>query len=197
MDEVINSFTLALDELNILTATSYYSADGEDMTARVQQIADDILSFLINGYTLGIENASKMLGYNLAVNIGKMEDAIYLVIDGKTFVDRVADHVAVNDLSGLRTLAESEYHRVYNAAVVDGGQEFVDSGNFGVTKTWYTMKDEKVRETHNYLESVSVPLEEEFFTFDGDHASYPGLFGKAENNVNCRCIVLLSNSDGL
>ena len=37
-----------------------------------------------------------------------------------------------------------------------------------------------------------VPLEEEFFTFDGDHAAYPGGFTKAENNVNCRCIVRLT-----
>ena len=73
----------------------------------------------------------------------------------------------------------------------------MNTGDFGVTKTWGTMLDESVRETHSYLESVSVPLEEEFFTFDGDHAPYPGLFQKAENNVNCRCFVILKPSDEL
>lgn len=197
MDEVVSSYALAFDELNILTETSFYFADGEDLSAKIAQIADDLLSFLINGYTLGVNNAAKMLGSDLTVNIGKMEDAIYLVIDGKTFEDRVADHVLADDLTGLQTLAESEFHRVYNAGVVDGGQEYVDTGDFGVTKTWGTMLDERVRETHAYLESVSVPLEEEFFTFDGDHAPYPGLFQNAENNVNCRCFVLLKPSDGL
>ena len=62
MDEVISSYALAFDELNILTATSFYSADGEDLSAKIAQVADDLLSFLINGYTLGINNAAKMLG---------------------------------------------------------------------------------------------------------------------------------------
>ena len=71
----------------------------------------------------------------------------------------------------------------------------MNNGSFGVTKTWFTMRDEVVRDTHNYLESQSIPLEEEFFTYDGDHAPYPGQFTKAENNVNCRCIVRLTTDE--
>lgn len=191
MDEVVSSYLLAIDELNVLTATSYQMAEG-DAAGRLNQITDDILSFLINAYTLGIRNAGIMLDSDLSVNVDKMEDAIFLVIEGKTFADRVADHVGGNDLGGLQNLVESEFHRVYNAAVQDGGKEYVDNGTFGVTKTWYTVKDDRVRETHQYLEGQSVPLEEEFFTFDGDHAPYPGRFIRVENNANCRCIVLLT-----
>ena len=148
--------------------------------------------FLIKAYTMGIEGAGIMLGHDLEVNLDDMEDAIYLVIEGETFIDRVADHVVNDDLNGLKSLAESEFHRVYNAAVQDGGEDYVNNGSFGVTKNWQTMRDNDVRETHMYLESVSVPLEEDFYTFDGDHAPYPGGFTKAENNVNCRCIVTLT-----
>lgn len=109
----------------------------------------------------------------------------------KTFEDRVADHVLTGDLQGLQTLAESEFHRVYNAAVLDGGHQYQSSVGYGVTKNWYTVMDDKVRETHRYLEGASVSLDEEFWTFDGDHAAYPGGFTKAENNVNCRCTVEL------
>lgn len=196
MDEVISRYALAFDELNILTAISFYTAAG-GISERVKQIADDLLSFLINGYSLGVKNAGIMLDSELTVDVDAMEDAIYLMLDGKTFEDRVADHVRVNDLTGLQTLAESEFHRVYNAGVVDGGRKYIDSGNFGVSKTWGTMRDELVRETHDYLENVSVPLEDDFYSFDGDHAPYPGKFSKAENNVNCRCFVTLSLSDGL
>jgi len=192
MDEVVSRYTLALDELNVLTSTSYYNAVSEDTTAMVNQIADDFLSFLINAYTMGIESASIMLDHEMTVDVDDMHEAIFLVIDGKTFEDRVADHVLNNDLGGLKTLAESEFHRVYNAAVYDGGEDYVESGSFGVNKDWITVKDDAVRETHCYLEGVSVPLEEEFYTFDGDHAPYPGKFTKAENNVNCRCIVKLT-----
>ena len=155
---------------------------------------DDVLSFLINAYALGIRNAGIMLDHELSVNVDKMQDAIYLVIEGKTFADRVADHVGGNDLGGLKNLVESEYHRVYNAAVYDGGRDYIDNGGFGVSKNWITVRDDKVRETHSYLEGQSVPLEEEFFTFDGDHAAYPGGFTKAENNANCRCVVRLTTA---
>lgn len=192
MEKVISQYTTALDELNVLTAASYKLAGGENITARVDQIVDDVLSFLIHAYTLGMEHASLMLAYELSVDLDSMEDAIFLVIEGKTFADRVADHVIADDLSGLRVLVESEFHRVYNAAVQDGGEDFVDNGDFGATKSWITVKDNKVRETHTYLEGQSIPVEEEFFTFDGDHAPYPGGFTKAENNVNCRCIVQLT-----
>lgn len=192
MDEVVSRYTLALDELNVLTSTSYYNAVSEDTTAMINQIADDFLSFLINAYTMGIDSASIMLDHEMTVDVDDMHEAIYLIIDGKTFEDRVADHVLNNDLGGLKTLAESEFHRVYNTAVYDGGEDYVESGSFGVNKDWITVRDDAVRETHSYLEGVSVPLEEEFFTFDGDHAPYPGKFTKAENNVNCRCIVKLT-----
>ena len=45
MDEVVSRYTLAMDELNVLTSTSYYSAVSEDIAAMVNQIADDFLSF--------------------------------------------------------------------------------------------------------------------------------------------------------
>ena len=58
-----------------------------------------------------------------------------------------------------------------------------------VEKVWATMEDERVRETHNLLDGVGVPLGTLFVTIDGDSARYPGDFTKAENNTNCRCIL--------
>jgi hypothetical protein len=182
--DILSSYVLAFDEINALTSTSYKSAGGD-----VSRIADDILSFLINAYTLGIKAVSQMLAYEITVDVSKMNDAIYTVIDGKTFEDRIADHVNAGDLAGLQTLAESEFHRVYNTATDDGAKSFSSSVGYGVNKTWVTVGDDKVRDTHRYLEQISVGLDEEFYTYDGDHASYPGGFTKAENNVGCRCIV--------
>ena len=167
MDDVISSYLTAFDELNVLTSTSYQMAGG-DYSARVNQIVDDVLSFLINAYTLGIRNAGIMLDHELSVNVDEMQDAIFLLIEGKTFADRVADHVGGNDLGGLKNLVESEYHRVYNAAVYDGGRDYIDNGGFGVSKKWITVRDDKVRETHSYLEGQSVPLGDLFFTGAGD-----------------------------
>lgn len=190
MDEVVSSFTLAIDELNILTAESYESVEGSDYATRVEHITDDFLSFLIRAYTLGIRNASLMVHQELPTDVDRMYEAIFVLIDGKTFEDRVADHVRTDSLGLLQTLAESEFHRVYNRAVDDGGRYYTATGNH-LDKTWYTMLDERVRGTHQYLEQMTVPFEAEFYTYDGDHTFYPGGFTKVKNNANCRCIVLL------
>lgn len=183
-EQILNRYLLAFDEIHSLTSTSYLLSSGN-----IARIADDILSFLIKAYQMGIQSVSEMLAYDLTVDVSKMYDAIYEVIEGKTFEDRITDHVNSGDLAGLQVLAESEFHRVYNTATDDGALDFQSSVGYGVVKTWYTVKDDKVRETHKYLEQVSVPVDEEFFTYDGDHAPYPGGFTMAKNNVGCRCIV--------
>ena len=54
------------------------------------------------------------------------------------------------------------------------------------------MADERVRDTHSYLELETVGIDDDFYTYDGDHAPYPGLFALPENNINCRCEILFS-----
>ena len=61
-----------------------------------------------------------------------------------------------------------------------------------VMKTWVTMADDRVRDTHDYLEGMSVPINERFFTFDNDYGRYPGDFQLPQNNINCRCRISLS-----
>jgi hypothetical protein len=53
------------------------------------------------------------------------------------------------------------------------------------------MLDDRVRETHDYLEGVRVGIDDLFYTFDGDAAYAPGGFGDPSNNVNCRCYLTL------
>lgn len=119
------------------------------------------------------------------VDTAAMESAIYLPIEGKTFADRVLEYALLDDVEGIRTVAETEYHRVYNTAA----DQTARSAPGQVSKRWRTVGDDVVRETHRYLEGMEVPLDAEFYTYDGDHAAFPGGFMQARNNVNCRCIV--------
>lgn len=193
-ERVISKYTTAFDELNLLTSASYVSAMGKP--DKVQLIIDDILSILIRAYTMGVEGSSDMLAYDLTVDTEKMREAIYEVIDGKTFEDRVAEYVVGGYLNSLENLVESEFHRVYNIGEYDGAVQFHEEVGYGVTRTWRTLKDDRVRETHAYMEGQEVALDEEFYTFDGDHAVRPGGFTRPENNVNCRCFVT-EHYDGL
>lgn len=69
----------------------------------------------------------------------------------------------------------------------DQGEKETAYDGSPLAKTWVTMLDEKVRDTHQYLEGMTIPLDDEFYTYDGDHAQAPGGFTAAQNNVNCRC----------
>ena len=198
MEEMIQRYLLAFDEINKMTAISYASVRDEDILSRLDRLIDDILTFLIKAYKQGIENVGIMLSYDTEIDVDRMYEVIYEVIDGKTFEDRIYDHLIVDDLNGLQTLAQSEYHRVYNLACEDGAWQFVeddDALSSAVIKTWNAIVDNVTRDTHLHLNGTSVDLQDEFYTFDGDHAPCPGSFEKASNNVNCRCWLTYKLSD--
>ena len=169
-------------EINQITQESWEYTIGWTFEKRVKQICDDFLDFLIIAYLMGEEDAAEMLGILPETSTDRMHSVIFRVIKGETFEDRVRTHVENDDLPALKILAESEFHRVYNGGEMEGARQ-----TSGVTKTWNTMEDPKVRATHDYIDKVTKPLEEEFYTFDGDHALQPGDFEFAENNVHCRC----------
>lgn len=109
-------------------------------------------------------------------------------------------------------IVRTEVHRVREAGHVDAAQHLdkvVQSGKSGkrMTKTWRTMKDERVRPNrlrktksgwkrsvggtanHVKMEGVTV-LADELFDLGGNvKAMAPGQSGDASNDINCRCIV--------
>lgn len=192
MEEIIKQYLVGFDEINQMISTSYRLAVTEldDVQDQVAQIIDDLLSMLILAYNAGMDATAQNLAADLSVDLDALEDALYTSIDGKTFEQRVQEYVLAQDMAGLSVVAASEYHRLYNAGAYDGAQQFVRTQGLGITKRWVTVRDDRVRETHRYLEGMSVDVGEEFYTSDGDHAPYPGAFRKAKNNVGCRCIVI-------
>ena len=176
----------ALVEESIRKAGSRMPDEVEDLEDTPEEdIIDDLFSVVVLAYTRGNRDANEMLGTRIPVDINRMNEAIYWVIGGKTFADRAREHIHDEDPGRLITLAESEYHRVYSA----GGYDTANAAGKPVLKTWVTMLDDKVRETHDFLEGVTVPLNEKFNTIDGDSAYFPGGFSMAENNCNCRCLL--------
>lgn len=192
MEEIIKQYLVGFDEINQMISTSYRLAVTEldDVQDQVAQIIDDLLSMLILAYNAGMDATAQNLAADLSVDLDALEDALYTSIDGKTFEQRVQEYVLAQDMAGLSVVAASEYHRLYNAGAYDGAQQFVRTQGLGITKRWVTVRDDRVRETHRYLEGMSVDVDKEFYTSDGDHAPYPGAFRKAKNNVGCRCIVI-------
>lgn len=190
-------YIASFDEINRLARESL-----KKNKKNADMVVDDMETYLINAYLDGMETAKDMIRkldeedeFDMWVDIfdddwvvSRLHEAIYKDIAGKTFADRVREHVANEDESALARLAETEYHRIFNTAETD----VAGAVPIGMNKTWETMMDDRVRDTHEYLQSVTVPVEERFYTYDGDSAMYPGDFGNVENNVNCRCWLTFS-----
>lgn len=164
-----------------------------------ERLRDDVWDYieylLFEAYTYGNVQAMQDLGLldkdpADLINQDVMEQTINEEIAGKTYKDRIREYLDAegSTVEDLTRVAETDATRVYNAGVVDGGR---NSGVRGVRKQWITMDDDRVRSTHDYLADMTVPLDADFVTWDGDHARAPGLFTLPENNVNCRCTLQL------
>jgi hypothetical protein len=176
--------TLPIDELNNLKA--YLDLTFEKGEITLSEVLDDVLDVLVLGWANGLEYASSVLG-STYLDYSDLQKALDLKIEDKTYKDRVREHFEDLDVDGIIRVADTESHRLYNEAVFESAKA---SGK-NVYKTWETMMDDRVRETHSYIEGVSVPIDERFYTSDGDSALYPGNFELAQNNVNCRCYLTL------
>jgi len=183
---------LPFDELNKfkLTVRERYGTERlrKDDTEGLYDIIDMMLDLFLLSYAMGNRVTNENLGADAS---GKAwtptaqdaETVINRKIKDKTWRDRVREHFENGGTAeDLIRIAETESHRDANESAV---QTATKAG--AKTKTWTTMMDEKVRDQHSYLEGMTVSINEDFYTYDGDHASAPGLFALPENNINCRC----------
>ena len=183
---------LPFDELNAFIErlrTRY--ADGQlpqGNKAEEEDIIDELLDLFLLAYAMGNSVTNENLSSDWMPPVDEVMEAVDAKVAGKTWRERVEDYFA-NGGTGedLARIADTEMHRIANTAALDTAKK---AG--ATSKTWVTMLDDRVRETHDYLEGMTVGIDEDFYTYDGDHASAPGLFELAENNVNCRCELLFS-----
>lgn len=183
------STILPFDEINALIREDYSSVANLDINEQTRRITDKLLDILIFAYTVGISETRKALEVDVEDEIDEMYEIIWSRIGGETFEDRVRTHVENHDAGRLAVLAESEAHRVCETAGYRGARRASEEFGITVGKRWETMLDDRVRDTHRYLQSDVVPLGQEFYTYDGDHAQFPGGFQNASENVGCRCHV--------
>ena len=178
---------MPFDELNdfkTFTLPSYFDESGE---VKSRQAEEDIIDELLDLFLLAYARGNSVTNESITGDwIPTFEDAIKVVdaeVAGKTWRQRVEEYFASTVTEDdIARIAETETHRIANTSALETAKRA------GATlKVWATMLDDKVRETHDYLEGQTVGIDEDFYTYDGDHASAPGLFSLPENNVNCRC----------
>lgn len=190
---------MPFDELNVFKAMVMEYKAEQTPPSRKKQLRDEIWDYidylLFEAYFYGNVQAMYDLGLldrdpQDLVDRDEMERVINEPIAGKTYHDRIREYLDAEDstVEDFQRVAETDATRVYNEGVMNGGRR---SGVPGVQKQWITMEDEKVRSTHEYLQSMTVPIDADFYSWDNDHARAPGLFSDPANNCNCRCSIRL------
>lgn len=175
------------DEIEKASARILEIRDDETKEQRATRVCDDVLEMLIEMYLLGWNDY-----FDYEVDTERMYESVFERIAGKTWEERIREYV-LNDgtPADIARVIDTEAHRVINQGMYDSA-ETAEADGKRVSKTWVTMEDMRVRDTHDYLQGVTVPLHDRFYTFDGDSALYPGGFSAPQNNVNCRCVLNLS-----
>ena len=194
----------------------------EERKRRKRDRIDEILEMLIMAYMFGNESANTMLfgpdivdtidpdepNRPVRIDVDDMEKSVFKDIAGKDWEQRVSEYYDSDSgtIDDVIRVVDTDMNRIYNDSVLDVGEKAnrgkverpntdapVPDATGRVMKTWVTMADDRVRDTHQYLEGMSVPVNSRFFTYDNDSARYPGDFADPQNNCGCRCRIVLSS----
>ena len=212
---------LPFDEVNNFNTQirERFSTEKLKFTDDLDDILDMMFDLFLLAYALGNEATIENLGYMLPEDTSKLKptkEEITKTLDekvaGKTWRERVKEYFGkaekgeinlapgqsgtenqdtesgvTNLTDAIIRIAETETHRIANTSALSTAKKI------GATaKTWATMMDDKVRDTHSPLEGETIPIDEDFYTWDDDFAPAPGLFQLPQNNINCRCELIFS-----
>ena len=182
---------LPFDEINALKGrlTVYFGEDGRVREKKyLNDIIDELWDLFMLAYLNGFNATIGEMGKDAEPSTGAMYNAIFFPVAGETWRDRVKNYVENGGtLYDIIRIAETDATRIYNQGALDAAKA-IDAEDTAY-KRWCTMLDDRVRDTHDYLEGMVVPVNDDFYTFDGDHAPAPGMFSLPENNINCRCVI--------
>ena len=166
------------DDINNIETKIVELPKNADGSVDPEECADIILDYLIYCYVMGRDNIDE----TLRIDAREMKDTIYRKIAGEDFEQRVRRWATQGEIYGLLTVLHTETQRVFNESM----HHFAKRKGYSM-KIWNTMEDDRVRDSHLYLQDMEVPIGSMFYTYDGDGAEFPGDFNLPQNNVNCRC----------
>ena len=153
-----------------------------------EDILDDMLDIFLLSYANGVVETNATLASAYEPTLDDVMRTVDKEVAGKTWRERMREiYDNGGTIADVVRIAETEAHRDSNAAAYETART-VGAKN----KTWHTMMDDRVRDTHYWLEGVSAPIDGEFYNYKGESTMYPGEWGIAEEDVNCRCWVTYS-----
>ena len=174
------------DELDILR-TRVQKLVTEKYKPNERDLIDTVEDLLIMSFVFGMDYVNGQLGTNKKLPSDKAKEIVDKKVADETWKERISGYFKTDDFSYFPTLVETETMRVFNESALATAEL-----NGAKYKTWQTMEDTRVRDTHTYLQGVKLPINEKFYTSDGDSTYAPFGFELPQNNCNCRCILEFS-----
>lgn len=183
------SAMMPFDEINALTAEAeaIKSTDRAKKKEVVDKYIDEVTDLFVMAYVFGNDDLNSQLGTEIMPDITEMKSVIEEKFDGKDYQDRIREYMEDGTVGDIQRVLETDVHRAYNAAL------FTAARKAGATKkTWNCMMLPTSRDSHVYLDGVTIPLEAEFYSINGGRTMYPGQWGIAEEDCNCLCWLTFS-----
>lgn len=167
-----------------------YSALGQGMKLDILPFDERQMVRVIN-----LTNDGIPLSARLYTNIEELTGAIRAqfsrgIASSMTW-KQIAQNLTAESEAALyqsQRIARTEGHRVMNEGTYDSMREAKNSGA-DIVKQWDSTLDSRTRPSHIKLDGQIVEVDETFKT-DGMQAEYPGGFGVAAMDINCRCVIL-------
>ena len=182
---------MPFDELNTLKDTIgiHFDEEGRIRSREdCEDIIDEMLDLFLLAYANGQEQTNEDLASDVKATLPEVMDTIDKEIDGLTWRDRVWKHFEEGGTQAdIARIIETETHRDSNEAA------YKTASKAGAkTKTWHCMMLPTNRDTHIFLDGVKAPIDGEFYSFKGGSTKFPGEWGIAEEDINCRCFLTFS-----
>ena len=153
-------------------------------------VKPDVVNAVLQNPMTGL-TLNERLSRNRAQTLIRIKEQLTRgLIEGESYrkmSSRIKDVVEKDTYSAMR-IVRTESTRAYNTGMFDSVEHASERGLVMVKRWISSGDDDRTRDSHLDLDGQEVPIGEEF-KIHGHSALYPGDFGVAEEDINCRCTV--------
>lgn len=149
------------------------------------------------------EELAVLLSERLYSNTEQLANGVVDKLDTLLLTGTSSQKIAKELIPDINKVLQAELNSEYNKAIrivrtentrIQGrakqaSMEHSESLGIQMKKRWVSALDRRTRSTHQDLDGVTIPVDEEF-TLNGHEADGPGGFGIASEDINCRCKVI-------
>lgn len=167
-----------------------YDLQGQDIPLIIPIDQEQVAAALVNDTKLST-SLYTALGKHMTTLKKQVNQEISRGIASALMYADIARNVNARTNVGINNairIARTEGHRVQQEAAYHAQQRAKEAGA-DIVKQWDSTMDGRTRSDHRMLDGQIRELDEPF-EVNGHKAMYPGNFGVAKEDINCRCVVL-------